>query len=188
MLNLPNFLTLIRVVTVPIFLILLSSSLYLEALVVFIFGGLTDALDGAVARITGQETPLGAYLDPVADKLLVMSSFVMLGLIGGLPAWLVVLVLSRDGIILCGYAAIYFLVAERLEIQPSMTGKINTLLQLLTVGVDLFFLYNTKILPRSLLQVLVFVTAATTAISGFQYIYRGFVWLQNRAQSLPRLS
>jgi cardiolipin synthase (CMP-forming) len=188
MLNLPNSLTLIRIVTVPVFLILLSSNLYLEALAVLVLGGLTDALDGAVARFTGQQTPLGAYLDPAADKLLVMTSFVMLGLVGGLPMWLVVLVLSRDIIILIGYGVIYFLVAERLRIQPTVIGKINTLLQILSVAIALFFLYDASLLPSLLLDLLIFITAATTAVSGFQYIYRGLVWLQNRAQSLPRLS
>lgn len=188
MLNLPNSLTLFRILTVPVFLILLSSSLYLEALAVLILGGLTDAADGAVARITGQQTPLGAYLDPVADKLLVMSSFVMLGLVGGLPSWLVVLVLSRDIIILFGYGAIYFLVAERLKIQPTAIGKTNTLLQLLTVGVALLSLYDAALLPASLRALLIIATALTTAVSGFQYIHRGLVWLQSRAHSLPRLS
>lgn len=187
MLNLPNSLTLIRIITVPVFLILLSSNLYLEALAVLVLGGLTDALDGAVARITGQETALGAYLDPAADKLLVMTSFVMLGLVGGLPAWLVVLVLSRDIIIVIGYGVIWFLVAERLGIQPTAIGKINTLLQILTVAIALLFLYDASLLPPLLLDLLILITAATTAVSGVQYMYRGLVWLQNRAQSLPRL-
>jgi len=188
MLNLPNFLTLIRIVTVPVFLVLLSSGLYLEALMLLILAGLTDALDGAVARFTGQQTPLGTYLDPVADKLLAMSSFVVLGLIGSLPFWLVVLVLTRDIIIILGYGMIYFLVGERLEVQPSFIGKINTLLQLLTVAVALLFLYDAALLPSQVREFFIIVTAATTAVSGFQYIYRGLVWLQNRTHSLPRLS
>lgn len=188
MLNLPNFLTLIRIVAIPFFLVLLSSRLYLEALVVFIVGGLTDALDGAVARITDQQTPLGAYLDPVADKLLVISSFVMLGLIGGIPLWLVVLVVSRDIIILFGYGSIYFLVGERMEVHPSLIGKFNTLLQLVTVGIVLALLYNPQFLDPRLNDTLILVTAATTVISGLQYIYRGLVWLQNRTPSLTRLS
>lgn len=188
MLNLPNSLTLIRIVTVPVFLILLSSRRYLEALGVLMLGGLTDAVDGAVARITRQQTPLGSYLDPVADKLLVISSFVMLGLVGSLPSWLVVLVLSRDLIILVGYGVIYVLVAERLRIQPTAIGKLNMLLQLLTVGVALLFLYDAALLPASLRELLIIATAVTTSVSGFQYVYRGLVWLQNRADSLPRLS
>jgi len=184
MLNLPNFLTLIRIVAIPFFLVLLSSRLYLEALVVFILGGLTDALDGAVARITRQETPLGTYLDPVADKLLVMSSFVMLGAIGGIPSWLVALVVSRDVIILLGYGMIYLFVKERLEVRPSLAGKLNTVFQLVTVGTVLVILYGPELLNRRLAEAMFLLTAATTVISGFQYIYRGLVWLQNRTPSL----
>ncbi|MBI4490979.1 MAG: CDP-diacylglycerol--glycerol-3-phosphate 3-phosphatidyltransferase [Deltaproteobacteria bacterium] len=188
LLNLPNFLTLIRIVAIPFFLVLLSSRLYIEALVVFIVGALTDALDGAVARITGQQTPFGAYLDPVADKLLVMSSFVMLSLIGAIPPWLAVLVVSRDIIILFGYGMIRFLIEERLEVQPSLVGKVNTLLQLVTVGVVLAQLYDPQFLDPRLDEILILATAVTTVVSGFQYIYRALVWLQNRASSLNRLS
>ena len=83
MLNLPNFLTLLRILTIPVFLEFLSYHFYWEALVVFAIGGLTDFLDGFVARWMKQQTALGAYLDPVADKLLVITSFIMLGSIGG---------------------------------------------------------------------------------------------------------
>lgn len=188
MLNLPNFLTLIRIVAIPFFLVLLSSHLYLDALVVFVLGGLTDALDGAVARLTHQQTSLGAYLDPVADKLLVMSSFIMLGLMGAIPPWVCVLVVSRDIIILFGYGIIYFLVQERLKVQPSLVGKLNTILQLVTVGVVLLILHDSRLVPSWLDDFLIFATALTTVVSGFQYIYRGLVWLQNRAPSLTRLS
>lgn len=187
MLNLPNFLTLIRIVAIPFFLMLLSSSLYLEALIVFVLGGLTDVLDGAIARWTNQQTSLGTYLDPVADKLLVISSFVVLGLNGSLPPWMVVLVVSRDFIILFGYAIIYFLIGERLKVDPSFIGKLSTLLQLLTVVTVLILLYSPNLLEPWLVEYLIIVTAAATVISGFQYIYRGLVWLQNRAISLDRL-
>jgi len=188
MLNLPNFLTLIRIAAVPFFLVLLSSRLYLEALVVLVAGGLTDVLDGAVARMTNQQTALGAYLDPVADKLLVISSFVMLGLDGAIPPWLVVLVVSRDCIILFGYALIYFLVGERLKVQPSIIGKMSTMFQILTVAMVLVFLHSPGIFTQWLSDGLIFGTAVTTIISSFQYLYRALVWLQNKAPSLTRLS
>ena len=188
MLNLPNFLTLIRIVAIPFFLVLLSSHLYLDALIIFVLGGLTDALDGAVARITHQQTSLGAYLDPVADKLLIMSSFIMLGLMGAIPPWVSVLVVSRDIIILFGYGIIYFLVEERLKVQPSLVGKLNTILQLVTVGVVLLLLHNSQLVASWIDDFLILATALTTVVSGFQYIYRGLVWLQNRAPSLTRLS
>ena len=103
MLNLPNTLTLIRILTVPIFLECLAYHLYWEALVVFAIGGITDFFDGLTARWLNQQTALGAYLDPVADKLLVISSFIMLGLIDGIPMWLTVVVVVRDILIVVGY-------------------------------------------------------------------------------------
>ncbi|MEX0805381.1 MAG: CDP-alcohol phosphatidyltransferase family protein, partial [Candidatus Binatia bacterium] len=96
MLNLPNFLTLIRILTIPFFLVYLSYHRYLEALIIFVIGGVTDFLDGLAARLMKQQTALGAYLDPIADKLLVITSFIVLGLIGGIPMWLAVIVVSRD--------------------------------------------------------------------------------------------
>jgi cardiolipin synthase len=131
---------------------------------------------------------LGAYLDPVADKLLVMSSFVMLGLIGALPPWLAVVVVSRDIIILTGYGLIYFLIEKRLEVYPTLIGKLNTLLQLVTVGAVLLRLYDPGLFGSWVNDALCLVTAVTTVVSGFQYIYRGLVWLQNRAASLTRFS
>ncbi len=188
MLNLPNFLTLIRIVLIPFFLVLLASHLYLDALVIFIVGGLTDALDGAVARLMNQKTSIGAYLDPVADKLLVISSFVMLGMIDAIPSWLIVLVVSRDVIILFGYVMLYFLVGDRPKVQPSFIGKLSTLFQLLTVGFVLAFLHDPKFLNARLDEILIWVTSLTSVISGLQYIYQGLVWLQNQVQPTSRSS
>jgi cardiolipin synthase len=166
MLNLPNFLTLIRILTIPFFLVYLSYHRYAEALIVFIIGGVTDFLDGLAARLMNQQTALGAYLDPIADKLLVMTSFIMLGLIDGI---------------------IYLLVEERLPVKPSRIGKWSTMLQLLTLGVALALLHDESMLDRRLWNVLVAVTAIATVASGLLYLYRGLVWLQNRAPKITRL-
>lgn len=188
MLNLPNYLTLIRIAAIPFFLVLLFSRLYNYALLVFLIGGITDALDGPVARFTNQRTRLGAYLDPLADKLLIISSLVVLTLIDAVPAWLTILVLSRDVIVTLGYGAIYFVVEERMEIQPSTLGKINTFLLLLTITIVLVSLYDPNMIPPPLPSYLFLLSAVTTIISGLQYVYRGLVWFQERAPSLPRLS
>ncbi len=188
MLNLPNYLTLIRIVTIPFFLVLLFSRLYDYALLVFLIGGITDALDGPVARFTNQRTRLGAYLDPLADKLLIISSLVVLTLIDSVPAWLTILVLSRDVIVTLGYGAIYFVVEERMEIQPSTLGKINTFLLLLTITIVLVSLYDPNMIPPPLPSYLFLLSAVTTIISGLQYVYRGLVWFQERVPSLPGLS
>lgn len=180
MLNLPNFLTLIRILAIPFFLVLVASHLYLDALLVFFVGAVTDALDGFIARRTNQKTTLGARLDPVADKLLLTSSFIMLGMMDGIPLWLVVLVVSRDAVILFGYAAMTFLVEERFEVVPTLMGKLSTLLQLITVGVVLITLAYPEYLDPWADDILFYVTAAATIVSGVQYLYRGLLWLQER--------
>ncbi|HEY6365911.1 MAG TPA: CDP-alcohol phosphatidyltransferase family protein [Candidatus Binatia bacterium] len=187
MLNLPNFLTLIRIVTIPFFLVYLSYHRYLEAFIIFIIGGVTDFLDGLAARWMNQQTALGAYLDPIADKLLVITSFIMLGLIGGIPEWLAVVVVSRDILILIGYGMIYFLVNERPPMQPSIIGKCSTMLQLVTLGAALALLHDERILDRRLWHLLIAATAITTIASGLQYLYRGLLWLQHRAPKITGL-
>lgn len=188
MLNLPNFLTLIRILTIPFFLIALAYHLYWEALLIFGLGGITDFLDGFAARWMRQETRLGAYLDPVADKLLVFSSYVMLGSIDALPPWLVVIVVMRDVFILLGFAIIYYVTEEKLEARPTYVGKSSTLLQLITLAVALAALHDPTLIPRVILDGLIVVTAAATMLSGLQYLYRGFVWLQNRPPPNPSSS
>jgi cardiolipin synthase len=184
MLNLPNTLTLLRILTIPFFLEFLAYHHYWEALVVFAIGGLTDFLDGLAARWMNQQTALGAYLDPAADKLLVITSFIMLGMIGGIPIWLAVVVVVRDVLIVVGYAIIYFLVVERLQVKPSWIGKWSTTFQLLTLAVALATLHDPKLLGPQVLGWFVALTAAATVVSGCQYLYRGLVWLQSRAPTI----
>jgi cardiolipin synthase len=184
MLNLPNFLTLIRILTIPFFLVYLAYHRYGEALLVFIVGGVTDFLDGLAARLMNQKTALGAYLDPVADKLLVLTSYVMLALIGGIPMWVAVIVISRDVFLILGYAIVYFLVEDRLEVRPSFIGKSSTMLQLITLGAALGLLHEPRLIPPLLMGTLIAVTAVATVVSGVQYLYRGLIWMQNRATSI----
>jgi cardiolipin synthase len=188
MLNLPNCLTLIRILTIPIFLGFLAYHLYREALVVFILGGVTDFFDGFFARRMKQQTALGAYLDPVADKLMVITSFVMLGAIESIPTWLAVVVVARDILILIGFAIIYVLVEEPLQVKPTQLGKWSTTLQLLTLGFALAVLSDPHLFSARVLDLLVWATALTTVVSGCQYLYRGLVWMQNRAPSIGRPS
>jgi len=184
MLNLPNALTLIRILTVPVFLECLAYHLYWEALVVFAIGGITDFFDGLTARWLNQQTALGAYLDPVADKLLVISSFIMLGIIDGIPMWLTVVVVVRDILIVVGNAAIYLLVQQKMPVRPSRIGKWSTSFQLLTLAVALVVLHDANLLHPYVLKLFIGLTAAATVASGLQYLYRGLVWLQSRAPSI----
>jgi cardiolipin synthase len=184
MLNLANCLTLFRILTIPIFLEFLAYHAYWEALVVFAIGGFTDFFDGFVARRMNQQTALGAYLDPVADKLLVITSFIMLGYIGGIPLWLTVIVVARDILIVLGYGIIYVLTEERMQVRPSLIGKWSTTLQLLTLAVALLSLHDARLLSPWVLDAFVAASAIATVVSGSQYLYRGLVWLQNRAPSI----
>ncbi|HWP22800.1 MAG TPA: CDP-diacylglycerol--glycerol-3-phosphate 3-phosphatidyltransferase [Candidatus Binatia bacterium] len=186
MLNLPNFLTLVRILTIPVFLEFLAYHLFWEALVVFAIGGLTDFLDGFIARRTNQETALGAYLDPVADKLLVITSYIMLGAIDGIPMWLALIVVLRDLLILTGYGIIYILVNEPLAVRPSLIGKWSTTFQLLTLAVALALLHDPKLLSPRVLDGFVWLTALGTVVSGCHYLYRGLLWLQKQAPSIGR--
>jgi cardiolipin synthase len=98
--NLPNLLTLIRILLIPLFVILIINQSFSWALIVFALAGITDGIDGLIARITRQRTELGAYLDPIADKLLLAAGFITLAIIEMLPSWLAVIVIARDMIIL----------------------------------------------------------------------------------------
>ena len=127
--NLPNYITLLRVILIPFFINLMIYDYYVEALLVFIAACTTDGLDGFLARILKQKTELGAFLDPMADKLLILSAFVTLAMFGKLPFWLVIIVISRDAILTMGGLIIYFM-TNTLKVQPSFIGKLTTVLQL----------------------------------------------------------
>jgi cardiolipin synthase len=184
MLNLPNTLTLLRILTIPFFLECLAYHLYWEALIIFAIGGLTDFLDGLAARWMNQQTALGAYLDPVADKLLVITSYIMLGAIEGVPVWLAIIVVVRDLLIVVGYGIVYVLVSEPLQVRPSRIGKWSTTCQLLTLAVALALLDDPKLFSADVLRFFVGVTALATVVSGAQYLYRGLLWLQAKAPSI----
>ncbi len=169
--NLPNYITLIRVVLIPFFIGLMIYGHYLTALFVFVAAGITDALDGMIARITKNKTELGAFLDPMADKLLLVSAFVTLGLLGKIPVWLVIVVVSRDVIIVLGSLAVYFIVND-LKARPSIVGKMTTVLQLTVIAVTLAFM-NFRSSDTWIMPLLDWTTAAFTVWSGMQYVGRG---------------
>ncbi len=168
--NLPNYITLARVVLIPFFIGFMIYGHYGVAIAVFIAACITDALDGMIARLTGQKTELGAILDPMADKLLIVAAFVTLVLLRMLPVWLVIVVVSRDIILILGSLVIY-LTGRELKARPSIIGKATTVLQLGVVLLSLFLKYlGTKM---TLMPVLVWTAAIFTIASGIQYIYRG---------------
>jgi len=176
--NIPNMLTLIRITLVPIFVILMMEGLFSYALAVFVVAGITDALDGFLARVLGQQTVLGSYLDPLADKALIITSFVILSTLNIIPSWLAVVVISRDCVILLG-VSVLFLMSVSFEIRPTYVSKATTVLQLVTVFVVLL----SKCLPgydyHLMIVSLFWTTAFFTTVSGFYYIFKGIRFINN---------
>jgi len=179
-LNLPNVLTLLRLLAIPVFLILLVDFRYPEALGVFVAAGATDALDGAIARLTHTKTTLGAYLDPAADKLLLMSAFVALAFMQQVPRWLTVVVLSRDVMLVVGYFLLFTMTQHAMEVRPSVAGKLSTFLQISAVSLVLVSLVYPGTIPTIAETSLFLVTGLVTASAGLQYMIRGLVWLQGQ--------
>jgi cardiolipin synthase (CMP-forming) len=166
----PNQLTFLRLGFLPFFIISIHYRRYDVALGVLILAGLTDMLDGLLARSLNQKSVLGAYLDPIADKLLLSSSFVLLALNRKISWWLATLVLSRD-IILLTSAAVILAVSGFRSFPPSIYGKLTTALQILLVFVvillavtDWQWLYLTRI-------AIGYLVAAFTVFSGFHYCF-----------------
>src|SRR5262250_1282839 len=130
----PNQITFLRLGFLPFFLILIFYEKYAWALLLLVNSAGSDALDGILARSLNQKSALGAYLDPIADKLLLSSSFVVLALEGKMRWWVTILVLSRDALMLIT-AAVIMLAAGFREFTPSIYGKLTTMLQILLVFV-----------------------------------------------------
>jgi len=171
--NIPNSLTVLRIVLVPVIVIFLIQGQYGKALICFVIAGVTDGLDGLLARILNQTTVVGAYLDPLADKALVISMFTTLAIVGVVPGWLAVVVISRDCIILGGILVLT-LMSVNLEIKPSYVSKINTMLQLFVI----FFALMLKIGSagkhfREAFMYVCWLTAIFTVISGADYLLKG---------------
>lgn len=174
-----NLLTLLRILLVPVFALFMLYGQAGWALVTFAVAGLTDALDGVIARMTHQVTTIGAWLDPMADKLLVATMFVMLtvpglGLPQRLPLWLTVLVLSRDIVIVATVTVVNLAVTRR-TFRPSMLGKIATCVYILTGLVALYANYlGTRL---AIVDWFVYASLAFTLASGLHYVvmvFRGF--------------
>src|SRR3989339_1965316 len=168
--NIPNILTIGRILLVPILVIFLLEGRELAAFWVFVLAGVTDALDGFLARVLKQKTEFGSFTDPIADKLLLITSYITLAVLGVLPKWLAVIVVSRD-VLICGGIGILMLYDRDFKIKPSLVSKVTTFLQLLTVVFYLGHEYLQPIFPVGIY--LIYTTAAFTILSGVHYIIRG---------------
>jgi len=173
--NIPNSLTLLRILLTPLFAICLIRHLWLGGLLVFAVAAVTDGLDGFVARVYRQKTMLGTYLDPVADKFLLLTAFITLAVQGFIPSWLAVIVMTRDMLILFGVALLNIMDRD-FEARPSISSKITTVAQLATVCCVLLGFQVPKMIQIQ--SSLFWFAAAMTVVSGLQYIYRGMNILQ----------
>ncbi len=184
--TIPNFLTLVRIILIPLLVILLLEDQLGKALGVFVIAGVTDALDGLIARMFHQRSKLGAYLDPLADKLLLVTTYLTLAHLSMLPIWLVVIVVSRDLFIVVGVMTFIFH-GVKFEIHPSVLSKVTTLMQIITVVIALSS--PTFGLDHMLLYVFSIVTALVTTASGFHYLMMGIkIWEGSRTNDHLNIS
>jgi cardiolipin synthase len=168
--GLANWLTIVRILLIPVFVTLLVYNRVLVAFAVFVLAGVTDTLDGYIARSRGTKTRLGAFLDPLADKLLLTAAFVTLTykFPRVLPFWLTAVVLSRDLVLILG-AALIMLTGGQVHPAPTMLGKTSTAVQMLTAGLALLVAAHVRGF-EPIRPALLVLTAALTIASGIQYM------------------
>jgi cardiolipin synthase len=181
-LTVANQLTLLRIMLIPAFVILVIYGHLGWALVVFATACLTDALDGLTARWSGQKSTLGAWLDPMADKLLALSTFIVLtvpwlGLANPLPIWLTVLIISRDVVIVSTVAIVNLAIGPK-TFRPSFFGKIATATYMMTAVVAIF--YNYLGYHSLVVDTFVYASLAITLISSLHYIYHAARIIEGR--------
>jgi len=175
--DLPNLISILRIfITIPVVWGLLHEW-YGTTLVLFAIAGFSDGLDGFLAKHYGWQSRLGGYLDPLADKVLLVSCFFALGWLGHIPYWLVAIVIFRDLLIVAGATAYHFQVS-RLDAQPSLISKLNTFMQIILV---LLVVLDKGVmsLPTDFLMGLIWATFATTVMSGVGYVW---VWSRRAAR------
>lgn len=166
---LPNAITVFRIALVPVFILYLNDDNYGAALTVFVVAGISDSLDGFIAKRYNLVTRIGAILDPLADKILLVTAYIMLAILGHVPLWLVLTVGFRDLLIVSGYVAYTSLIGAT-QIRPTYLSKLNTLLQIaLVVGI---LGQQAELLPVAAINhYLVYVVFVTTVASGAHYVW-----------------
>ena len=172
----PNFITIARLFAVPLIIWLMIADRFVEAVIVFVAAGLSDAADGFIAKRFGAASELGAYLDPIADKALLVSVFVTLGMQGLLPAWLIVLVVSRDFLIVGGVMLSYVM-GNPVAVRPLWVSKANTAAQIVLIALILGNQSGVAVF-RPLLFMTVLIVAALTVASAAAYVIE---WLRHMA-------
>jgi cardiolipin synthase (CMP-forming) len=164
--NAPNLVSIFRLFLTLFFILAVNDGKLRLALYLFVLQGLSDLLDGFLARTMGKKTNLGAFLDPVADKTMLVSAYVVLYVQNAIPLWMTSIVLARDVILCCGFFVLYGL-SYKVKLLPSIWGKITTAFQIITV---VYVLWSES---RELGPLLFYVTSIFTIVSGLQYVARG---------------
>lgn len=173
-----NLLTALRLLLAPLIIREILTGRHSLALALFALAALTDAADGALARRFGSVTPAGAYLDPIADKVLLSGIYVALTVIGSVPLWLTLVIFGRDLLLLVSAGAVLLLTSHR-QLPPSLWGKLSTLAQIVTATA---FMTNNALdsaTPGAVCAVLSWTALAATAWSGLHYLWRGWRMLRH---------
>ena len=166
--NLPNIISLGRLLSAPVVIYLILNDFMTAAFWLFIAAGISDGVDGYLAKALGQSSALGAYLDPIADKVLLVGVYLTLGQAGHLPTWLVIMVVFRDLIIVGGIILLH-ISNSGIRMRPLLISKVNTAAQIALIALVLVEL-GLKIDLGGFLNVLIYVVGATTIASGASYI------------------
>lgn len=179
-LNLPNIFTIMRVLIIPVFVTSVTYNRYDYALYLFALAALTDVLDGLTARLKNQKTTLGTFLDPLADKFLIVTTFILFSYYNWVPGWLTITIISRDIIVTIGWVLVY-MTTHTQRVEPSVLGKITIATQLILlcyilVGINYEFIPYIK-------ELLVWLTAVFTTLSGLHYIQRELRQIGERERS-----
>ena len=166
----PNQITLLRLGILPFFLILIAYEHYRYALLILVLAGCSDGIDGLLARKLNQKSAIGAYLDPIADKLLLSSSFVLLAMEKQLAWWLTIMVFSRD-IMMLTVAAVIILISGYRPFPPSLLGKATTLFQIILVFTVVLHAGYPDLGLTNVVRFLMYLVAVITTVSGFHYSF-----------------
>lgn len=168
--SIANLISLARLLSVPVAIWFVLDGALAVAFWLFVVAGLSDAVDGFIAKRFDQRSSLGALLDPIADKALLVSMFVTLGLANHMPSWVVILVVFRDVLIIGGFL-LAMVATQRMRLEPLWISKLNTTLQLVLVGAVLARL-GLGVDDHGLVGLLIYAVAATTVLSGGGYLVR----------------
>lgn len=172
--TLANKITILRIVLIPVFLITFIQQMYPWPVIIFTFTVLSDALDGFIARHRKQATALGSFLDPLADKMLMFSSYLAATYVHLIPLWIFIVIVSRDLLIMIGWTITY-LITGSTEVKPRLLGKLTTIFQMTTIWLVILAV------PVEITDNLLLATVIVTAVSGIDYILVGSKKLSRHA-------